>query len=50
MKEQRSVTLQIQDVCETICDHFCKYNTTCDENGECEYIRQGNNCPLDKIY
>ena len=44
-----SVREIIESVCEDICDHFCKYRDTCDDNCECEWIRQGNNCPLDKL-
>lgn len=45
-----SVTKIIQDVCEKICDDFCKYKDTCDDNCECEYIRNGNTCSLDRLY
>ena len=46
----KSVTEQIIEVAENICDNFCKYRETCDENCECEWIRQGNSCPLDKLF
>lgn len=45
-----SVTRIIEEVSEQICDNFCKYCETCDENCECEWIRNGNKCPLDKLY
>lgn len=38
----------IENVAGEICDHFCKYRDTVDENAECEWIRCGNNCPLDE--
>lgn len=44
-----SVMRVIEKVAETICDNFCKYNETCDDNAECEWIRGGNRCPLDKL-
>lgn len=25
----------IEETCENICDNFCKYRDTCDENCEC---------------
>lgn len=45
-----SVTEIIEEVAGQICDDFCKYRTTCDSSGECEYIRNGNECPLDKLF
>lgn len=49
MNNEKSVTKQLEDLASNICDNFCKYRDTCDENCECEYIRQGNNCPLDVL-
>lgn len=43
------VTEIIEKVAEEICDNFCKYRETCDENCECDIIRQGKKCPLDKL-
>lgn len=45
-----SITKQIEDFCGEICDNFCKWQETCDENCECQWIREGNKCPLDKLY
>lgn len=39
----------ITSVAEDICDNFCKYRETSDENCECDHIRDGNQCPLDKL-
>lgn len=39
----------ITSVAEDICDNFCKYRETADENCECDHIRNGNQCPLDKL-
>lgn len=44
-----SITKQIEQVAENICDNFCKYRDTCDENCECEWLRNGNECPLAKL-
>lgn len=49
-KQMESATKIIEETCETICDNFCKYRDTCDENCECDWIRQGNKCPLDNLY
>lgn len=47
--EIRSITKQIEEITENICDNFCKYRDTCDENCECEWIRDSHDCPLDKL-
>lgn len=44
-----NVTKIIESVCEDICDNFCRYRDTCDDNCECEYIREKGCCPLDKL-
>lgn len=51
-KEYKSVKVTeiIEKTCESVCDNFCKYRETCDENNECEWERQGNECPLDKLF
>ena len=43
------VEQSLQEITDEWCDNFCKWQPTCDENGECEWIRQGNDCPLDKL-
>lgn len=40
---------QLEQIRENICDNFCKYNTTCDENCECDWVRENNSCPLDRL-
>lgn len=39
----------VAGVCEEVCDNLCKYQTTCDDEGICGYIRQGYKCQLDKL-
>lgn len=46
---EKTITKQLEDIRENICDNFCKYKTTCDENCECDWIREGNKCPLDRL-
>lgn len=46
----KNVSEIIQEVCEDICDNYCQYRKTCDENGDCESIRNGKKCPLDKLF
>lgn len=45
-----SVTKIIEEVAGEVCDNFCKYRDTCDEECLCDWIREGNPCPLDKLY
>lgn len=46
---EQSVREIIESVCEDICDNYCKYRDTADENCECEPIRKGQKCPLDRL-
>ena len=39
----------LQEVVEDICDNYCKYQDTTDEEGICDCIRDGGKCPLDRI-
>lgn len=48
-KQIKAIEL-VSDVAENICDNFCKYRETCDDNFECEYIRKYNKCPFDELY
>jgi len=32
-----------------ICDNFCKYRETCDEDFECDWVRSGKDCPMDRL-
>ena len=50
MDERKSVTEIIEEVCGDICDHYCKYGDTVDEDGECEVGRSGEECPLTRLY
>ena len=47
--KKESIRQQLEDIQGDICDNFCKYRNSCDENNECDWIREGNSCPLDKI-
>ncbi len=37
------------EVCSDICDNYCKYRDTVDEDGNCEAVRTGLRCPLDRL-
>ncbi len=47
--ENKSITEQLASLAEDICDNYCKYRETCDDNAECEVIRSGRKCPLDQL-
>lgn len=44
-----SIAAILLEVAEDICNNYCKYNQTCDEDAMCEVIREGGTCPLDKL-
>lgn len=47
---QKENIAQILDkVASDICNDFCKYAKSIDDDCECEWIRQGNDCPLDRL-
>ena len=46
---QKSVQVIIQEVSEDICDNYCKYRDTADDNNLCDVIRDGSPCPLDRL-
>lgn len=48
--KDKSVTKIIQEVCEDICDNYCKYRDTVDEDQNCVIMREKGACPLDKMY
>lgn len=39
----------ILETCDDICRNFCKYAGTENDEAECEWIREGNECPLDRL-
>lgn len=45
----KSIRQILQEVSEDICDNYCKYQDTSDEECLCELIRDGGTCPLDRI-
>lgn len=46
---ERTIIQLLQEVADDICDNFCKYQETVDEDEACAWIRNGGDCPLDKI-
>ena len=46
-KEIEAVVVKVQA---NICDNFCKYRETADEDLVCEYMREHEgSCPLDEL-
>ena len=43
------ITETIEEVSKEVCEKLCKYHETIDDDCVCDYMRQGNNCPLEKI-
>lgn len=41
--------LMVERVREDICDNYCKYRETGDDDGVCDVIRDGGICPLDLL-
>lgn len=49
-KVMKSATDIICDVCEDICNNYCKYRGTEDEDLVCDQIREKGSCPLDRLF
>lgn len=51
MRESLTKTISeiIEEVSGDICDNFCRYRNTADEEFLCDYIRDGKDCPLDRL-
>lgn len=47
---KKSVTDIIESVCEDICDNYCRYRDTVDEECECDITRDGGECPLECLF
>ena len=45
----QSITSMLYQIVEDICDNYCKYRETCDEDALCDITRSGGECPLDKL-
>lgn len=46
---EETISQIIEKVKEDICDNYCEYRHTADENFECDVIRNGGKCPLDRL-
>lgn len=47
---KKSATEIIEEVCDKICNDFCRYADTTDEEFECAWTRSGRMCPLHSLF
>ncbi len=40
----------LQEVTDDICDNYCKYRDTGGDDGLCDLLRNGGECPLDRLH
>ncbi len=45
----KTISLMLQEISEDICNNYCKYRDTADEDNLCALIRDGRLCPLDRL-
>lgn len=45
----KGIIQQLEEVTEEVCQNFCKYADTTNDECECEYMREHHKCVLDKI-
>ncbi|MDE7185137.1 MAG: hypothetical protein K2O40_11875 [Lachnospiraceae bacterium] len=45
----KTISQMLQEISEDICDNYCKYRDTADEEALCAPLRNGGECPLDKL-
>ena len=46
---QKSIREIIQEVSDDICNNYCKYRDEEDDDYLCNVIKNGGNCPLDRL-
>lgn len=48
---QKVIKQTINEVSLDMCNNFCKYRDflNTDKDGVCDYVRNGNHCPLDRL-
>lgn len=45
----KPVSRLLQEIAEDICNNYCKYRETADDECLCDAIRDGGRCPLDRL-
>lgn len=46
---EKSIREILDEVCEDVCNNYCKFNDTVGEDALCEAMREGGSCPLDRL-
>lgn len=46
---EKSITAILREVCEDLCNHYCKFRDPEDKEHLCRKIREGESCPLDRL-
>lgn len=46
---EKNIVEILTDLAADICDNYCKYRDTCDDDYKCEAMREGLPCPLDVL-
>ena len=44
--KEKSITEELEEMAVNICHNFCKHNN----KGKCQWVIEGNICPLSKLY
>lgn len=45
----KTVKETIEETAEDICENYCRYHGTEDEDGLCDWTRDGSLCPLERL-
>lgn len=45
----KSASEVLEEVRDDICNNYCEYRNTMDEDGLCDKTRDGGSCPLDRL-
>lgn len=48
-EKEKSVIQMLQEISEDICNNYCRYRNPANEDCLCDVIRDGEECPLDKL-
>lgn len=46
---EENISQMLEKIREDICDNYCKFRDTADEEYLCDVIRTGEKCPLDRL-
>ena len=48
-KSWKPVMETLLNLVDVVCSDLCKYRETADEHGDCDYIREHGECPLERL-